>query len=445
MYTQVMNDRSTYARSVELKKRAERVIPVGTQTFSKSAGYRVGDDSPFFLQSGKGAHVFDVDGNEFVDYIMGLGPVTVGYADERVNRTVREQLEEGVLLSQPHPKEVELSERLCDLIPAAEMVRFGKNGSDVTSAAVRLARAYTGCDRIAKCGYHGWQDWSIANTDNDRGIPECITEYTQSWEYNDLEDLKSLFTTYDDIAAVIIEPMEANKPDPDFLAGVKEIAHDNDALLIFDEVITGFRFSLGGAQEHFSVTPDLATFGKGIANGFPLSVLVGRADVMQELEDVFFSFTYGGELASLAAAEATIDVLESEDVIDHMWDLGGTMLDRTETLIERHELATHVEMKGLEPWPVLDFEGGTDDPDDYDLALKSLFQREVVNNGVLFNGNHFFCDAHTGADIERTLDVYDAAFETLADAVRAGEVYDRLDGEMISPAFRRTRHDENGS
>jgi glutamate-1-semialdehyde aminotransferase len=437
------DDPDRYRRSKELKRRAERVIPVGTQTFTKSAGYRVGDDAPFFLQRGSGSHVFDVDGNEYVDYIMGLGPVTVGYADERVNRVVRDQLEDGVLLSQPHPREVGLSERICDLVPSAEMVRFGKNGSDATSAAVRLARAYTGRDRIAKCGYHGWQDWSIADTDNDSGIPDSVKPYTQSWEYNDLGDLKTLFAEYDDVVAVIMEPMEIEEPDPDFLAGVKEIAHDNGALLIFDEVITGFRFSLGGAQEHFGVTPDLAAFGKGIANGFPLSVLVGRADIMRELEDVFFSFTYGGELASLAAAEATLDILESEDVIDHMWDLGDTMLTRTETLIEEHALADHVEMKGLEPWPVLDFEGGADDPEDYDLAVKSLFQREVVNQGVLFNGNHFFCDAHTEADIERTLDVYDAAFETVSDAVRAGEVYERLDGEMISPAFRRTRHDDS--
>lgn len=431
-----MSDEPTYERSKELKRRAERIIPVGTQTFTKSAGYRVGEEAPFFLQRGEGSHVFDVDGNKYLDYIMGLGPITVGYADERINRAVCSQLEDGVLLSQPHPKEVELSERLCEIIPAAEMVRFGKNGSDATSAAVRLARAYTGRDRIAKCGYHGWQDWSIADTDNDRGIPDTVKPYTKSWDYNDLDDLSELFEKYDDISAVIMEPMEAEEPDPGFLSGVKEIAHENDALLIFDEVITGFRFSLGGAQEHFGVKPDLAAFGKGIANGFPLSVLVGRANIMEELEEVFFSFTYGGELASIAAAQATIDILENEAVIEHMWDLGSMLIEGTNLLIKDRGLTDHLEMSGLPPWPVLEFEGGEDDPDDYDLALKSLFQREVVRRGILFNGNHFFSDSHTEADIRQTLDIYEDALGQVAAGVRAEDVYDRLNGGMISPAFR---------
>jgi glutamate-1-semialdehyde aminotransferase len=431
-----------HPQSKELRERAERIIPVGTQTFSKAASYRVGDDAPFFLERGEGSHIYDVDGHEYVDYVMALGPITVGYADERVNTAVQEQLENGVLLSQPHPKEVELSERLCDIIPAAEMVRFGKNGSDATSAAVRLARAYTGRERVAKCGYHGWQDWSIADTENDRGIPECLGPLTQSWEYNDLESLKQLFEEYDDIAAVTMEPMDADKPEAEFLEGVKDIAHDNGALLIFDEVITGFRFSMGGAQKYFGVTPDLAAFGKGIANGFPLSALVGRSDIMRELEDVFFSFTYGGELASLAAAEATIDVLEEGSVIDHMWDLGGTLSEETNELIERHDLADHIEMTGLDPWPILEFEGGENDPDDYDLALKSLFQREVVADGVLFNGNHFFCDSHTEADVQTTLSVYDNAFERVSTAVHSGDVYKALDGERIQPIFRRDQATE---
>lgn len=431
-----------YPRSVELRRRAERVIPVGTQTFTKSPAYRVGDDAPFFLERGEGSHVFDVDGNEYVDYVMGLGPVTVGYADERVDRRVREQMADGVLLSQPHPREVELSERLCELLPAAEMVRFGKNGSDVTSAAVRLARAYTGRERVATCGYHGWQDWYVAGTERNRGVPERIEPLSQSWGYNDLEELKALFSEYDDIAAVTMEPMDADEPDPGFLQGAKEIAHDNGALFVFDEVITGFRFSLGGAQEHFGVTPDLAAFGKGIANGFPLSVLVGRSDVMCELEDVFFSFTHGGELASIAAAEATIDVLEAEDVVEHMWDLGGTLIERTNALVEKHELGERVGMRGLDPWPILEFSGTDGDPEDFDLAMKSLFQREVVSRGVLFNGNHFFCDRHDRRDLRRTVEIYDAAFEELSSALEAGDVSDRVGDGAIQPIFRRDEASE---
>lgn len=432
-----------YRLSKEWKQRASEVIPVGTQTFSKSDAYRVGDDAPFFLQRGEGSHVFDVDGNEYVDYIMGLGPISIGYSDKRVDSAVRKQMDDGVLLSQPHPKEVELSEKLCDIIPAAEMVRFGKNGSDVTSAAVRLARAYTERERIATCGYHGWQDWYVANTTMDRGVPESIKPLTVSWEYNNIESLQKLFDEHDDIAAVSMEPMDAERPNPGFLKAVKEIAHDNGALLIFDEVITGFRFALGGAQEHFGVTPDLAAFGKGIANGYPLSALVGRRDIMRELEDVFFSFTYGGELGSIAAAEATIDVLEQYDVIEHMWEMGGQLIEETDALIETYSLEDHVEISGLEPWPILEFEADEDKPDDFDMAKKSLFQREVISRGIMFNGGHFFCAHHDGDDLQTTVRAYDAAFEELADAIKAENVYDRLDGDMIQPVFRRDKATED--
>jgi glutamate-1-semialdehyde aminotransferase len=426
-----------YHESKRWRQRAKKVIPVGTQTFSKSGAYRASEDAPFFLQRGEGSHVFDVDGNEYIDYIMGLGPISVGYSDERVDKVVKEQMNDGVLLSQPHPREVELSERLCDIIPAAEMVRFGKNGSDVTSAAVRLARAYTGRERIATCGYHGWQDWYVANTTMSRGVPDCIKNLTFSWEYNNIESLQELFEEYDDIAAVSMEPMDAKHPDPGFLKAVKDIAHDNGALFIFDEVITGFRFAIGGAQEYFGVTPDLAAFGKGIANGYPLSALVGREDIMCQLEDVFFSFTYGGELGSIAAAQATIDVLENDDVIDHMWETGSRLIESTDALIEKHSLEDHVEIAGLEPWPILEFKSGDDYPDNFDLAKKSLFQREVVSRGIMFNGSHFFCDHHGDQDLQTTMQAYDAAFEKLADAIERKTVYSQLDGEMIQPVFRR--------
>jgi glutamate-1-semialdehyde 2,1-aminomutase/spore coat polysaccharide biosynthesis protein SpsF len=429
-------DPKQYCRSHELKARADEVIPTGTQTFSKAARSHVGNISPLYIDHGDGAHVCDVDGNEFIDYILGLGPVTVGYADERVNAAVTEQLERGTLFPLPGEAEIELAERLCELIPAAEMVRFGKNGSDATSAAVRLARAYTGRERIAYCGYHGWQDWYAASTIRDRGIPDCIKPLSMGFQYNDLENLVALFEEHgDEIAAVIMEPVSEELPEDNFLAAVRDVAHDNGALLIFDEIITGFRVSMGGAQEHFGVTPDLAAFGKGMANGFPLSALVGREDVMRELEEVFFSFTFGGELASIAATQRTIDILQEEQVIDHMWTLGERVREETNDLIATHGLEDYIACRGLAPWPVLEFEGDTDD--DLDLLAKSLFQQEVVNRGVLFNGNHFFCEAHTAADIDRTMAVYDEAFETLSTALADDAVEAHLEGDRIRPIFRR--------
>ncbi|HUE19460.1 MAG TPA: aminotransferase class III-fold pyridoxal phosphate-dependent enzyme, partial [Stellaceae bacterium] len=274
-----------YKKSEELLQRALRVIPLGSQTFSKSfTQYPLGV-SPYFIQRGKGGHVWDVDGNEYVDFVNGLCAVTLGYDDADVTRAVKAQLEDGVIFTLPHPLEMQVAEAIVDMVPCAEMVRFGKNGSDVTAAAVRLARAFTGRDHVAVCGYHGWQDWYIGSTARNRGVPEAVRRLTHGFTYNDLESLKRVLTEHSgDVAAVILEPMNSQAPKDGFLEGVKELAHRHGALLVFDEVITGFRFANGGAQEFFGVTPDLACFGKGVANGYPVSAIAGRADIMKLME-----------------------------------------------------------------------------------------------------------------------------------------------------------------
>lgn len=212
----------------------------------------------------------------------------MGYGDSRINEAVRKQLRLGTILSLPGKLEAEVSELIVELVPSAEMVRFGKNGSDATSAAIRLARAFTKRDHIVVCGYHGWQDWYIGSTTRDKGVPNAVSSLTHKFEYNNIESLASVFTTYKNrVAAVIMEPMNSTYPNPGFLEEVLRLTHQAGALLIFDETITGFRFAKGGAQELFGITPDLSTFGKGMANGFPLSAVVGRRDVMLEMEEVF--------------------------------------------------------------------------------------------------------------------------------------------------------------
>ena len=223
--------------------------------------------------SGKGGHVWDVDGNEYVDFVNGLCAVTLGYDDADVTRAVKAQLEDGVIFTLPHPLEMQVAEAIVDMVPCAEMVRFGKNGSDVTAAAVRLARAFTGRDHVAVCGYHGWQDWYIGSTARNRGVPEAVRNLTHAFAYNDLESLRKMLAGHPgEVAAVILEPMNSQAPKDGFLEGVKELTHRHGALLVFDEVITGFRLANGGAQELFGVTPDLACFGKGVANGYPVSL-----------------------------------------------------------------------------------------------------------------------------------------------------------------------------
>ena len=282
-------------RSHDLKAKAKRLIPSCTQTFSKGPTQFVQGAAPVFIARGQGSHVWDVDGNEYIDYPMALGPVILGHNYPAVTKAVSKQLQEGTIFSLPHPLEIEVAEILVEIIPSAEMVRFGKNGSDATSGAVRLARAYTGRDLIACCGYHGWHDWYIGATSRNRGVPEAVRRLTIPFEYNNIEDLRRIFEDHPgNVAAVIMEPVGITEPKNEFLPQVRELTQREGALLIFDEVVTGFRIALGGAQEYFGVAPDLTCLGKAMANGYPLSAVVGRREIMELFDEIFFSFTFGG-------------------------------------------------------------------------------------------------------------------------------------------------------
>jgi len=321
-----------FDRSETLLKRAEQTIPLGSQTFSKSKTAYPYGVSPFFIERGLGCKAWDVDGNQYTDYVSGLLSVSLGYCDADVDNAVIKQLKSGVTFSLPHRLEMEVAEMLVDMVPCAEMVRFGKNGSDATSAAIRLARAYTGKDHIAVCGYHGWQDWYIGSTSRDLGVPAATKALTHAFIYNDINSLADLFAKYQ-FAAVIMEPMNLYFPEQDFLSAIKELCHQHKTLLIFDEMITGFRFSLGGAQELFKVTPDLATFGKGMANGYPISAVVGRKDVMMLMEDIFFSGTFAGETLSLAASKATLTKIKEQNVLAHIHALGEQLIQGLQQII----------------------------------------------------------------------------------------------------------------
>ena len=345
----------TYRKSEAMLARAEKRIPLGSQTFSKSRTQYPYGVSPFFIQRGQGSHVWDVDGNEYIDFVSSLASITLGYQDPDVNEAVRHQLDEsGVIFSLPHPLEIEVAELLCEMVPCAERVRFGKNGSDATAGAIRVARAYTGRDHIAVCGYHGWQDWYIGSTARNRGVPMATRELTHAFTYNDLGSLERLLLDRPgQFAAVILEPMNVALPQPGFLEGVKELAHRHGALLVFDETITGFRYANGGAQAVFGVTPDLATFGKGLANGFPVSAVAGRADVMKEMEEIFFSFTFGGEALSLAAAKATLEKLKREPVVQTLTARGEQAMAGAARVIEEHGLQDLFAINGHPTWSFL--------------------------------------------------------------------------------------------
>ena len=387
------------------------------------------------MARGQGSHVWDVDGNEYIDWSMGLGPVILGHNYDAVSQAVVRQIGEGTAFSLPHPLELEVAELLLDLIPCAEMVRYGKNGSDVTSGAVRLARAFTGRDIIVCCGYHGWQDWYIGTTTRNLGVPEVVRELTVPFTYNDFPSLERIMTAKRGrVAAVIMEPVGVLEPQDGFLEGVREITRNEGALVIFDEVITGFRMVLGGAQQHFAVKPDLACFGKALANGYPLAAVVGRQDLMKLFDDVFFSFTFGGEALSLAAAAATIREMREKNVIAHLWEQGSRLKDGYNVLAREVGIHRFTSCEGLPPRTVVMFKN---EEGEESLLLKSLFQQECVKRGILFTGSHNICYSHSNADVDRTLRAYRAAMQILAAAIQTGDARQRLEGEPLQPVFRR--------
>ena len=422
-----------FERSRALLARAEKTIPIGSQTFSKSRVQYPEGQAPMFLTYGQGGRVWDVDGNEYVDLVSGLLPVVLGYRDADVDQAIRRQLDNGISFSLATTLEADLSERLVEIIPSAEMVRFGKNGSDATSAAVRLARAYTGRDRIAVCGYHGWRDWYIATTTRNKGVPAAVREFSHSFPYNDLEALDRLLDSHSgEFAAVTMEPMNTTEPEPGYMEGVRDIAHRHGALLVYDEIITGFRYALGGAQELFGVAPDLACFGKALGNGMPIAAVVGRADVMREMEEIFFSATFGGETLSLAAAIAVIDKMRREPVIDTLWRTGERLAEGARASAQAHGLGDVVTFAGKPCWTFVQF---NDHPAATSEAMKTLFIREMIRGGVLMLHSHNVCFAHGEEDIAHVLATYDRVFATMAEMLKQGDIEAQLDVPVIRPIF----------
>ena len=422
-----------YNRSHRLVERAEHVIPTGSQTFSKSKLQFPPGAAPLFVTHGDGGRVYDVDGNEYVDLVNSLLPNVLGYRDPDVDLAIRRQLTRGITFSLPTTLEVELAERLVKHIPCAEMVRFGKNGTDATSAAVRLARAATKRDRLILLGYHGWQDWYIGATTRNLGVPAAVSALSHLAPYGDLKAIENLFAKYPgEFAAVMLEPMNVVEPAPGYLEGLKELVHQHGAILIFDEIVTGFRWAIGGAQARYGVAPDLACFGKAMGNGMPISAVVGRADIMRLMEDIFYSGTFGGETLSLAAAIATIDKIEREAVIDRLWATGGELMTQVKARIAAAGLSNVLGLVGTPPWAILTFK---DQPKASKEAIKTLFLREMIAAGVLINASHNVCFAHTAADIAQTLSAYDHALEVLGEALDQGDVERRLGNQIIRPIF----------
>jgi len=417
--------------SVKLFERALQLIPGGSQTSSKRPSAFAPGAYPIYVDRGSGSHVWDIDGNEYIDYILGLGPITLGYCYPAINEAVRGQLKRGVIFGLLHPLEVETAEVIRGVVPCAEMVRFFKTGVEAISAAVRVARAFTGRDKIATYGYHGWHDtWAcMSPPPAGDGIPKALKSYVYPFRYNDLgspESLRSLLEAHPgEFACIVMEPVSYwEKPMEGYLQEVRKLADEHGALLVFDEIVTGFRLALGGAQELFQVIPDLAVVGKGVASGMPLSALLGRRKYMEKMKDLLISITHGGETLSLAAAVAAIKEYKEKKVQSYLWRQGGRLMEEMNRLAS--EIGVPMEWGGYAPIPMYRFNvKGSMLADN----LMTLWLQENAKRGVLYRrgGPAYICFSHSDEDIDKTIEVGREVMRIIEDALRKGDVKSRLE------------------
>jgi len=396
-----------------LWRRAQGVLGTGLWSVTQGAYSYPEGVFPLLAESARGCKITDTDGQSFVDWIMGWGPVLLGHCHPMVNSAIRERIEKGILLSLLTPLEIEVATRIRAMVPCAERVAFGKNGSDVLGAAVRIARAKTGRDGVLIHGYHGFHDWYMASVPDCQGIPESNRHLVRSFPYNDLPKIAGLFDRFGDrIAAVVMEPCNVTLPEEGFLEGIRELCTQNDSLLIFDEIITSFRLARGGAQECFGVTPDLACIGKGIANGMPLSALVGKLDSMSVLGSVGYGLTYRGESLSLAAGLACLEYYAEHDVPAKLAATGESLRAAFQASCESHGVSGGLFGPPARMSFAFSPAGGITA-----IGLQTLFVQECLKHGVLTNGNLLPSEAHDDEAIAVSKIAFDRALAVLRQAI----------------------------
>jgi glutamate-1-semialdehyde-2,1-aminomutase len=398
-------------KSNALYAEAQDLIPGGVLGIRRPYNFVPGE-YPIFIVSGKGGRITDVDGNEYIDLLCSYGPIILGHREEEVDNAVIEQIrQKGFCFNLTQPLQNQLAARLRELIPCAEMSIFVKTGSDATTAAIRIARGHTGRLKILRCGYHGWHDWCV---EVKGGIPEKLWEDVYEFHYNDLDSLEKLLKEHKgNVAAIIVTPVghplahPVEAPRPGFLGGVRELATAHGAVLIFDEIRTGFRVSLGGAQARYGVTPDLATFGKAMANGYPISTVVGRREVMSAVESkVFISSTFFPNSLEMVAALKTIEILEREQVLDQLWARGQKLLDRLGQVVAASGVPCR--LSGIPPMPFITFD---EDPQKKYRELRTRFYTEVIRRGVFLQPYHhgYICYRHTDEELDTVVGVVEEA------------------------------------
>ena len=414
-------------------EKSKKFIPSLTQTFSRAAYTFVEGIFPVYAKNANGSHFTDVDENDYIDYLCGLGPIILGHCYPRVNDAIKEQLESGILFSLPHKLEIDVSELVCNMVPSAEMVKFSKTGSGSATGAVRGARAITKKDKIAYCGSGGvWHDWYATIISRNQGVPEFNSNLILPFDYNDIDGLEYIFeSNKDEIACVFMEATIFDKPQGDFLKKVKKLTHENDAVLIFDEIVTGFRFANGGAQELFDVEPDITVLGKGIANGMPLSAVVGKSEYMKIFDDVFFSTTYAGDTLSLAAAKATLMEIKEKPVIKNIWANGLHLMEEFNKITKENSL--NIDLSG---YPVRMKMNGNDSRGNDSVLIRSLLIQEMVKRGIFMHpGVEYISYSHSKEDIQQTLNAFEDSIPILRKAISEDKVESYLEGNPSKPVY----------
>ncbi len=408
------------SKSLELFEEAKKLVPGGVLGARKPSDFIEGE-YPIFLENGKGCRLIDVDGNEYIDFLCGYGPIILGYREEEVDDAVIRQIKDkGFCFTLTQRYQNELAKKLSEIVPCSEMSIFLKTGSDATTASIRIARAYTNRIKVMRCGYHGWHDWCV---EMKGGIPEKLYEDVYEFRYNDLDQLKDLMKRYgDQTAAIIMTPFghplhqKMEEPKPGFLEGVREIATKYGAILIFDEIRTCFRLRMGGAQELYGVTPDLAVLGKGMANGYAISVVTGRKEVMMAAaQKLFISSTFFPNSDGYIAALKTIEILERDKVLENIWTKGERFLKKVKNIIDEYEVGA--ELSGVAPMFFITFKR---EEADRHRAKRNDFYTQMIRRGFFFAPHHhgYICYRHTEEDLELTAKAIDEALAYISEKYR---------------------------
>ena len=429
-------------KNEEYAKKAHQLIPAGAHTYSRTDEVFPAN-APRIIEKSKGVHTWDVDGNKFIDYGMACRSVTVGYDYERISKAAIEQIYNGNTATKASKIEVEAAEAMCELFPWVEMVKFAKNGSTVTSAATKLARAYTGRKYIARCKEHAffsYDDWFIGSTVMNAGVPQEIQDLTLQFSFNDIDSVRTLFEQYKgEIAALIMEPCETEEPKDDFLQQVRQLCTEHGIVYILDEMITGFRWDLQGACKYYGVEPDLVTFGKGMANGFSVAALGGKREIMElgglipGKERVFLiSTTHGAEMSSLGALVETINVYKELDVTGHIWNMGTQLVNGMVDIAKEYGLQDYFYIEGAKCSPNMVICDGEKKPS---FEYRTVFCQEMVKNGILMPCISIAYE-HKQEEIDITLEATRKAMKVYSEALN-GDVTKYIIGNTIKPVFRK--------